>query len=152
MTMEGRGPVEITLAAVITAGAANIWNGLDVAPGRADKYFFIAAIPTLFAPVRGPGWLLLLFATGAVVGVVSFDLRERGMLGDTGSNSLGFVVGAALAPSLTALGLWLFAGGVLVLNVLADTVTFSRIIDGFPPLRWFDRLGRLPSGPRFSSN
>jgi hypothetical protein len=28
------------------------------------------------------------------------------------------------------------------LNVLADTVTLSRVIDAVPPLRWFDRLGR----------
>jgi len=33
---------------------------------------------------------------------------------------------------------------VIGLNVLAETVTFSRTIEAVPPLRWFDRLGRLP--------
>jgi hypothetical protein len=28
------------------------------------------------------------------------------------------------------------------LNVVADTVSFSRVIDAWPPLRFLDRLGR----------
>ena len=41
---------------------------------------------------------------------------------------------------------WLIAAVLVVvgLNVLAETVTFTRTIDAIPPLRWFDRLGRLP--------
>jgi hypothetical protein len=32
----------------------------------------------------------------------------------------------------------------VVLNAVAETATLSRVIDGARPLRWFDRLGRLP--------
>ena len=32
---------------------------------------------------------------------------------------------------------------VVGLNILAETVTFTRTIEAIPPLRWFDRLGRL---------
>jgi hypothetical protein len=30
---------------------------------------------------------------------------------------------------------------LLAVNVAAELVSFSRIIDAVPPLRWFDRLG-----------
>jgi hypothetical protein len=33
---------------------------------------------------------------------------------------------------------------VIALNILAETVTFTKTIEAIPPLRWFDRLGRLP--------
>jgi hypothetical protein len=41
---------------------------------------------------------------------------------------------------------WLIPAVLIVigLNVLAETVTFSRTIEAIPPLRWFDGLGRLP--------
>ena len=38
--------------------------------------------------------------------------------------------------------------GVLValiaLNLASEFVSFSRVIEAVPPLRWFDRLGRRP--------
>jgi hypothetical protein len=38
---------------------------------------------------------------------------------------------------------------VLGLHVLSETVTLSRIIRRFPPLRWADDLGRIrPTEPR----
>ena len=36
------------------------------------------------------------------------------------------------------------AVATVVLNVVAETVTLSRVIEVLPPLRWFDRLGQLP--------
>jgi len=33
----------------------------------------------------------------------------------------------------------------LVLQVAAETVTLSRLIDAAPPLAWLDRLGRRPA-------
>ena len=38
--------------------------------------------------------------------------------------------------------------GVLIalvaLNLASEFVSFSRVIEAVPPLRWFDRLGRRP--------
>ena len=31
---------------------------------------------------------------------------------------------------------------VALANVASELVSFSRVIDAVPPLRWFDRLGR----------
>ncbi|HJV04176.1 MAG TPA: hypothetical protein VJ868_02825, partial [Actinomycetota bacterium] len=79
---------------------------------------------------------------GAAAAVLPFDLLERGMLGDAGSNPLGFLVGVALAAVLPTGGVVAAAVGVLLLQVVAETMTISRLIESTPPLRWFDRLGR----------
>ena len=127
---------------VLVAACANAWNGLDVRPGRAIKFGFVAL---LFLS----SWSLTLLPTipGVVFGSVAavwFDLNERAMLGDGGANLLGFTIGLGLYVVLVGWGVLLAAAVAVALNVLAETVTFSRAIDIIPPLRWFDGLGRLP--------
>jgi UDP-GlcNAc:undecaprenyl-phosphate/decaprenyl-phosphate GlcNAc-1-phosphate transferase len=128
------------LALVAIAGCTNVWNGLDVAPGRALKGFLVVAIVLLVVDVRA----FLLVCTGAAAAALVPDLRERGMLGDSGANLLGFLAGAEIVRRLPEV--WLIPAVLVVigLNVLAETVTFTRMIDAIAPLRWIDRLGRLP--------
>ena len=128
------------LALIAIAGCTNVWNGLDVAPGRAVKGFLVVATVLLLVDVRA----FLLVCTGAAVTVLWPDLRERGMLGDAGANLLGFLAGAEIVRRLPEPWLPVAAAVVVGLNLLAETVTFSRTIEAVPPLRWFDRLGRLP--------
>jgi hypothetical protein len=66
------------------------------------------------------------------------------MLGDAGSNPLGFAAGLSLYLLLPS-G-WVPAAAALAvgLNLLAETLTLSRAIAAVPPLRLLDRLGRLP--------
>jgi hypothetical protein len=139
----GRG----VLVAVTVAGSANLWNGLDVAPGRAGKAFLLVAVPVVALAGPGPGTVILAAVLGAATVVFLLDLREAAMLGDVGANLLGFAVGAALAEALPVPWLALAAGAVVALNLLAETLTLSRAISAVPPFRWADRLGRLPPGP-----
>jgi UDP-GlcNAc:undecaprenyl-phosphate/decaprenyl-phosphate GlcNAc-1-phosphate transferase len=128
------------LALVAIAGCTNIWNGLDVSPGRALKGFLATAVVLLIVDLKA----FLLVCTGAATAALAPDLRERGMLGDSGANLLGFLAGAEIVRRLPEV--WLVPAVLVVigLNVLAETFTFSRTIGAIPPLRWFDRLGRLP--------
>jgi hypothetical protein len=128
------------LALITIAGCTNVWNGLDVAPGRAVKGFLVVAVALLVVDVRA----FLLVSTGAAAAVLWPDVRERGMLGDSGANLLGFLAGAEIVRRLPEAWLPVSAAVVVGLNLLAETVTFSRTIEAIPPLRWFDRLGRLP--------
>ncbi|MEW6059449.1 MAG: hypothetical protein AB1551_04790 [Actinomycetota bacterium] len=132
---------------LLIAGSTNLWNGLDVAPGRALKAFLPAAAAVLLVwppVVRLP--FLPGLAAGAAIGL-PFDVRERAMLGDGGSNLLGFAAGVGLYEVLPDGGVVVAALLAVGLNVLADTVTLSRLIQAFPPLRWLDSLGRIrPSG------
>jgi UDP-N-acetylmuramyl pentapeptide phosphotransferase/UDP-N-acetylglucosamine-1-phosphate transferase len=128
------------LALIAIAGCTNVWNGLDVVPGRALKGFLVVALVLLVVDLKA----FLLVCTGAASAALVPDLRERGMLGDSGANLLGFLAGAEIVRRLPEI--WLLPAALVVigLNVLAETVTFTRTVDAIPPLRWFDRLGRLP--------
>ena len=85
--------------------------------------------------------LLLPWLAAALV-VAPWDLDAEGMLGDCGANLLGAVlgVGAVLALPLPAqLGLLFFW---LAVNLSSEVVSFSRLIEEVPLLRFLDLLGR----------
>lgn len=132
--------------AALIALAANLANLLDRAPGRVAKAALLAVVPVAVVAGADPrlvGPVVVLAATAALL---HQDLRERLMLGDTGANVIGSALGLAVvlttAPSTRTTVLVV----VTVLNLLSERVSFSRVIDRTPPLRWLDGLGRLP-GP-----
>jgi hypothetical protein len=144
VALMGRGTAPGRLGSVVlVAGAANLWNGLDVRPGRALKAFLAVVTPLLLATLGS--LVLFTFALWPAAVLSLFpDLREKAMLGDSGSNLLGFAAGVQLVASLPDWAIWAAAALVVALNLLAETVTLSRVIEAVPPIRWIDRLGRVP--------
>lgn len=140
------GTLDRVASVILIAGATNAMNGLDVRPGRALKGFLVvggavlAAEGTAIATVTA---VLVPFALAFAV----LDLRERAMLGDAGANLLGFALGIGLWSAISPGWTWLAAAAAVALNLVAETVTFSRVIRVVPPLRWFDALGRRPDPP-----
>jgi UDP-N-acetylmuramyl pentapeptide phosphotransferase/UDP-N-acetylglucosamine-1-phosphate transferase len=130
---------------VLVAGSANLVNLLDLRPGRALKASLVPALLLAAAAPRGGGPALAAGAVGAAGALLPEDLRERGMLGDTGANALGAVLGTAAAARLPGPGRLAAALGVAALSALSERVSFSRVIDATPPLTALDRLGRLPA-------
>lgn len=128
---------------VLLAACANVWNGLDVVPGRSLKAFLLPAIAFLVWGEVADVPLLPGLLVGAVV-ALPFDLREHAMLGDGGANLLGFCAGLALYDVLPDPFVAVAAGVAVALNVLADTVSLSRVIERAAPLRRLDALGRRP--------
>jgi hypothetical protein len=122
--------------------ATNLFNLLDLRPGRAEKGLALLGIGLClgawtFAPLE----LLGIFAGPALVGA-PFTLRERAMLGDTGSNLLGAVGGVwlltTLGPDARLIALAVVAG----LTIYGELRSISTTIESVPPLRWLDSLGR----------
>lgn len=131
--------------AVLIALAANLANLLDRAPGRTIKYSLVAYAPLAFVAGAGPVGIAAAPLMGAALGVLPEDLRERVMLGDTGANILGGVLGLVVVlecSRTTRNGVFI---ALIVLNLASEFVSFSRVIERVPPLRWFDSLGRLPA-------
>jgi hypothetical protein len=128
---------------VLLAGCANVWNGLDVAPGRCLKAFLVPAVAFAAWGTIADAPALVGLLIGAVL-VLPFDLRESAMLGDGGANMLGFAAGIGLYEILPDAWVIVAAGVALLLNVAAETTSFSRLIERTPPLRWVDALGRRP--------
>jgi UDP-GlcNAc:undecaprenyl-phosphate GlcNAc-1-phosphate transferase len=127
--------------AALIALAANLGNLLDRAPGRTIKFGLVAYVPIAIAIGTAPIGIAVAPVMGAALGLLPDDLRERLMLGDTGANVIGAVLGLAVVlGSRESIRLTVMLV-LLALNVAAELVSFSRAIDAVPPLRWFDRLG-----------
>jgi hypothetical protein len=110
---------------------ANFLNQLDTRPGRALKTYLLAA-PFAGAPV------------GAAVILASYDLREMAMLGDSGANALGALLGLGSVSKLTGRGRWAAIGALAGLTILGETRSLGELIERTPGLRELDGLGRQP--------
>jgi UDP-GlcNAc:undecaprenyl-phosphate/decaprenyl-phosphate GlcNAc-1-phosphate transferase len=128
---------------LLIAGCANVWNGLDVAPGRSLKAFLVPAVAFAAWGTIADAPALVGLLIGAVL-VLPFDLRESAMLGDGGANMLGFAVGIGLYEIVPDPWVIVAASVAVLLNIAAETASFSRVIERSPPLRWVDALGRRP--------
>jgi hypothetical protein len=117
--------------ALLVGLAANFLNQLDTRPGRALKAYVLAA-----AAVEAP--------VGIAVLLCPYDLRERTMLGDCGSNALGALVGLKSVSRLTDRGRWLAIGALAGLTLLGERRSLGELIERTPGLSQLDALGREP--------
>ncbi|MDQ3573073.1 MAG: hypothetical protein M3383_09475 [Actinomycetota bacterium] len=122
--------------------ATNLFNLLDLRPGRVEKVFVVLlAGLCVGATTVGPLELTGVFL-GPVLVVGYFTIRERAMLGDTGSNLIGALAGIALLETLSDDGRLVALAIVAALTVYGEVRSISATIDAILPLRWLDRLGR----------
>jgi UDP-GlcNAc:undecaprenyl-phosphate GlcNAc-1-phosphate transferase len=122
--------------------ATNAFNLLDLRPGRAEKGLALLGLGLcLGAWTIAPLELLGIFVGAALVGAW-FTLRERAMLGDTGSNLLGAIAGVWLLTTLGGTGRPIALALLVALTVFGELRSISSSIESVPPLRWLDSLGR----------
>lgn len=134
------GLVSWVLDTVLIAGSANLANLFDLRPGRCLKVGALCALPLSgekgsSAPLAGGALATSLLALPA-------DLGEREMLGDTGANALGALLGSAWAQKTGTLGKLLGVLGVVGLTVASEKISFSQVIANTPGLKTIDNLGR----------
>jgi UDP-GlcNAc:undecaprenyl-phosphate GlcNAc-1-phosphate transferase len=126
--------------------ATNLFNLLDLRPGRVEKAFgLLLAGLCLGAWTDAPLELLGIFIGPVAIGA-AFTLRERAMLGDTGSNLIGALAGVSLLVTLDDTGRLVALGTVAALTIYGEFRSISQTIDRVPPLRWLDSIGRLREG------
>ena len=134
-------PLDTLLGGAVVAGAANLVNLLDLRPGRALKATMIAAVPLLLPPGR-PGAEAAAAAAGAALGVVRPDLEGTAMLGDTGANAAGALLGTALVSRAGRPGRVVALAALAALTLASERVSFTRVIESTPGLRELDAWGR----------
>jgi Glycosyl transferase family 2 len=121
--------------AVLVGLAANALNQLDTRPGRALKAFALGSLLLRGAP-RGAAAVAVLLAP--------YDLREMSMLGDSGSNTLGAVLGFRSVSVLTERQRWSAIAALAGLTLLGERRSLGALIERTPVLRELDALGRQP--------
>ena len=169
-TSVGAKAADLVLNTVLIAGAANLANLLDLRPGRALKATVLVAAPLSYfscaaaktpasgasgapsatpaAPASASGAsaqrLLASGLNAAAITALVEDLQETTMLGDTGANAAGALLGTSLAANDSwklRLGTAL---GVVSLILASEKVSFSKVIAANPALNWLDQLWRRP--------
>ncbi|PMC90985.1 hypothetical protein CJ186_08575 [Actinomyces graevenitzii] len=154
-TSVGGKAADLALNTVLIAGTANLANLLDLRPGRALKatvlvatplsYFSCAAAkPEASASAASAQRLLASGLNAAAITALVEDLQETTMLGDTGANAAGALLGTSLAANDSwklRLGTAL---GVVGLILASEKVSFSKVIAANPALNWLDQLWRRP--------
>lgn len=145
----------------VIAGSANIANLLDLRPGRALKVVLLLAAPiaaggrgthlaTATSSANANGNVNFAAAAtagavaGAAIGSLRDDLAGRSMLGDTGANSAGALLGTALVARTSPRGRLLALAVVMALTLASEKVSFTKVIESTPGLRELDAFGRPP--------
>lgn len=140
LTPRPRTPLDVLIGAGLVAGTANLLNLFDLRPGRTLKVATAAAAAGTLAGSERAAAVL-----GVGLAALGDDLGERTMLGDTGANALGALLGTAVASAPSrALRYGTFAA-VVSLTLASERVSFSSVIQGNELLRRIDQLGRRPS-------
>ncbi|GAA2022305.1 hypothetical protein GCM10009740_08950 [Terrabacter terrae] len=119
----------------VVAGAANAVNLFDLRPGRALKVTLAAGLPLAGTPAAAA-------AVGASLGVLPDDLRATSMLGDTGANAAGALLGLALVERTGLAGRAAALTGLAALTLASERVSFTRVIERNRVLRRLDEWGR----------
>jgi hypothetical protein len=143
----GGSPVDVVINTGLTAGGANLLNLFDLRPGRAIKVALAGgALLAAGAPARfrGTAHRAIAAPVGAALALLPEDLGERAMLGDAGANALGGMIGAAAAVGLPRSARVVLLAGIAGLTAASEVVSFTKVIERTPPLRWLDMLGRRP--------
>jgi UDP-GlcNAc:undecaprenyl-phosphate GlcNAc-1-phosphate transferase len=130
------------LAAAVLVLATNVFNLLDLRPGRATKAFVLLGTGLAIGSADlSPLWALGLFAAPALVAGV-YDLRERVMLGDTGANLLGALAGLWLVLTLSGTGQLVALALLVAITLYGELRSISTFVERTPGLRRLDSWGR----------
>jgi hypothetical protein len=169
--LAGGSPADVVINAGLVAGGANLLNLFDLRPGRAIKVALASGALTSGALIatggaRGGGRAGVAAPAGAALAplpplaaalaplpplaaalaLLPEDLGERAMLGDCGANALGAMLGVAAAGLPRSARIALLAG-ITGLTAASEKVSFTKVIERVPALRWLDMLGRRPADP-----
>lgn len=143
--------VDTLAGGAVIAGTANLVNLLDLRPGRALKV--VAVLGVALSASGGSSGSSRSSASsgaaasagaaaGAALGVLGPDLAGQSMLGDTGANSAGALLGAAVVQRCGRRGRWAALTVLTALTLASERVSFTSVIESTPVLRELDALGR----------
>jgi UDP-GlcNAc:undecaprenyl-phosphate GlcNAc-1-phosphate transferase len=133
---------EFLLAVAVLVLATNTSNLLDLRPGRSVKAFVLLGLGLTLSTQNVEAAASLGIFAAAILVAGYFDLREKAMLGDAGSNAIGALAGLWMVLTLDANGLFIALVVLLALNIFGEFRSISAAIERIPGLRHLDSIGR----------
>lgn len=133
---------EFLLATAVLVLATNAFNLLDLRPGRSVKTFLLLGLLlTIATGITEPAAALGIFI-GPLLVAGFYDLREKAMLGDTGSNVVGAMAGIWIVLTLDTTEQIVALVILVVINVYGEFRSLSNVVEKVPGIRHLDSLGR----------
>jgi UDP-N-acetylmuramyl pentapeptide phosphotransferase/UDP-N-acetylglucosamine-1-phosphate transferase len=122
--------------------AANTLNLLDLRPGRAVTCFWIGLAGFAVSRIGNlPAWKSVLIPVAIPAAVLSWlDRTACVMMGDSGSNVLGAVLGLVFAYELDVPSKIVLVLLMIVVHVYSEKYSISKLIESNRLLRRMDRL------------
>ncbi|UVI34691.1 hypothetical protein [Brevibacterium spongiae] len=131
---------DIVVTGGVIAGSANLFNLLDLRPGRALKAGTLTLAFTDHE--RRVSWAQSGAIAGATAAAWPDDLAGEVMLGDTGANALGAAIGVILSETASPAQRRLILAVLAGLTLASEKVSFTSVIESTPGLREIDSFGR----------
>lgn len=136
-----KGILNVIVNTLVIALTVNLFNLLDLRPGRSLKTFLFAVV-LIFAFSRVAGlWLASLPVLAPVLVLLYLDLKLHAMLGDTGSNFLGGLIGLYVIYSFGIKVNLAILLGLVIIHLYSEKHSISTFISNNTFLRWLDDLG-----------
>lgn len=129
----------LVLNSGIIALSINFINLLDLRPGRAIKVFLVGIGIVFIIGIKDPTLGLLV---GVVLAYFPYDLKERVMMGDAGSNILGLALGISFVWVLSIEGKLIYLFLLVIIHLYAEYYSITKFIEKSSYLKAIDRLGR----------
>ena len=133
---------DFLLATAVLVLATNAFNLLDLRPGRSVKAYVLLGIGLTIATQNTEALAGLGIFSAPVLVAGWYDLREKAMLGDAGSNAIGGLAGLWLVLTLDAEGQLIALLILLAINLFGEFRSISNVIEKLPGLRHLDSIGR----------
>jgi UDP-N-acetylmuramyl pentapeptide phosphotransferase/UDP-N-acetylglucosamine-1-phosphate transferase len=136
-------PWNILINFLLVSLATNMVNLFDLRPGRAGKIYLLAFLVILaFSKNLENYFGLFLPIVAILIYYMPFDLRAEVMMGDVGSNLLGASLGMMMAWMLSDISKIVVLVIMVILQLSAEKVSFTKIIERNSLLRFIDDIGR----------
>lgn len=137
------GLAESILNGFIICLMQNFINLLDLRPGRAVKTYGVllflsllfAALKPVFSCVCISTFIVLLF-------YLHYELNEKCMMGDTGSNTLGILLGIAIASSSGYAYKIIILIFLILTHIFSEKRSINSLIEKVRVLKYIDMIGR----------
>lgn len=136
---------EVILNTLVIALFTNLFNLLDLRPGRSIKFFLILFIVFLLGLAFGQKLsygLPYLPLAGIILGYFPYDLSAKCMMGDAGSNVIGMSMGILAASAFEVYTKILILILLIAVHIYTEKYSLTDLINKNRFLSFLDELGR----------